>query len=183
MTHSFKSNTRNGSALGKVIIFTVLAIIVFVLAELFFVSGEKEESEIQSPATPVVIIDSIAEGKKHYTQYCMACHQTSGLGIEGAFPPLIKNEWVSGNPERTIRVILNGLMGKLTVAGTEYNSLMVPFADSLSDKQIAEILTYIRQDFGNSSGAVDESLVAAVRAEVGSRELSWTQEELAAWAN
>lgn len=104
-------------------------------------------------------------GKKVY-QTCSACHQATGAGIPNAFPPLAGSEWVNGPVENLIRIQLRGLQGPIKVKGTEFNSVMPPNA-TLTDKEIADVLTYIRSNFGNKAGAVTPEQVKALRGEVG----------------
>ncbi|WP_018968826.1 c-type cytochrome [Rubritalea marina] len=106
-----------------------------------------------------------ADGAKVYAT-CAACHQATGQGIPGAFPPLAESEWVNGPVENLIRIQLRGLMGPITVKGTTYNSVMPPNA-SMSDEDIAAVLTYIRSNFGNDASAVTPDMVKALRSEVG----------------
>ncbi|WP_373497443.1 PQQ-dependent sugar dehydrogenase [Aquiflexum sp.] len=92
-------------------------------------------------------------GAKLYTQYCLTCHGPDGKGAEDLIPPLSQTDWVTGNKGRLIRVMLMGLSGEITVNGQKYNQEM-PAYDHLSDQEIADLLTFIRNDFGNKSGAV-----------------------------
>src|SRR5207245_503355 len=78
---------------------------------------------------------------------CVACHQASGMGQPGQFPPLVKSEWVNEpEPGRLIRLVLNGLNGPLQFQGAGYNGSMVPWKDSLTDEEIADVLSYVRQN-------------------------------------
>jgi len=97
---------------------------------------------------------------------CVACHQATGLGIPGAFPPLAGSEWVNGPVENLIRIQLRGLTGPITVAGKEFNSTMPPNS-AMTDEQIADVLTYVRADWGNKGSAVTPDMVKALRSEVG----------------
>jgi mono/diheme cytochrome c family protein len=109
--------------------------------------------------------NAAADGAKVYAT-CSACHQPTGAGIPGAFPPLAESEWVNGPVENLIRIQLRGLMGPITVKGTTYNSVMPPNA-TMSDDEIAAVLTYIRSNFGNKSSAVTADQVKALRSEAG----------------
>lgn len=129
-----------------------------------------------------VALDPVAEGERIYQTNCMACHQVTGQGLPGSFPPLAESEWVAKDPALLARIVLYGLQGPITVKGTEFNSIMAPLGAVLSDEQIAFVLTYVRQAFGNSSGPVEASTVTAARDEHGSRGL-WTIEELKPWIN
>ena len=98
-----------------------------------------------------------------YTTYCRACHQRDGKGDGGRFPPLEKSEWVNGDKTRLINVVLNGLSGRITVRGLPYEEPMPAHGSFLNDDQVAEVLTYVRSNFGNNSSAVTAAEVAAVR--------------------
>lgn len=94
---------------------------------------------------------------------CSACHQESGAGLPGVFPPLAKSDYLLADRKRAIAVVLNGLTGPVTVNGTDYNSVMPPMSQ-LNDDEIANILTFALNSWGNSDGVVSRSEVAQVRA-------------------
>lgn len=126
-------------------------------------------------------VDMMALGRRVYNQNCVACHQATGLGLPGVYPPLVDSQWVQDNPERLVKIVLTGLAGPVEVNGQQYNNAMTPF-NRLSDQQIAAVLTFVRTDadFQNNSYAVSEETVSAVRAEYGSRTDPWSQQELEA---
>jgi mono/diheme cytochrome c family protein len=126
-------------------------------------------------------VDMMALGKRIYNQNCVACHQSSGLGLPGVYPPLVASDWLMDNPERLIKVVLAGLAGPVVVNGNEYNNAMTAFG-RLSDQQIAAVLTWLRTDpeHKNDSYPVSEELVAQVRADYGARAEPWSQAELEA---
>lgn len=101
-------------------------------------------------------------GKKVYDSFCLACHMADGSGVPGMHPPLIQTEWVTGDKERLIDITLNGMSGKIEVNGETYNSIMPPHSH-LSDKQIADVLTYVRQSFGNNASEITVAEVQKVR--------------------
>lgn len=101
-------------------------------------------------------------GKKVYDSVCLACHMADGSGVPGMHPPLIQTEWVNGDKERLIEITLNGMSGKIEVNGETYNSIMPPHSH-LSDKQIADVLTYVRQSFGNNASEITVNEVQKVR--------------------
>ncbi len=109
---------------------------------------------------------------------CAACHQQSGTGMAGAWPPLAGSEWLVNNPEVPIRIVLNGMHGAITVKGESYNNVMQAWRDQLSDDKIAAVLTYARSSWGNNASAVTTEQVAAVREATKDRTESWTAEEL-----
>lgn len=102
--------------------------------------------------------EEFAQGQKLYVQNCLACHNPEGTGAVGLYPPLAKSNWVTGDKSRLIRTMLLGLSGPIEVNGESYNQEM-PAYSHLSDQQIAEILTYIRNSFGNKADAVIEGEV------------------------
>jgi mono/diheme cytochrome c family protein len=103
-------------------------------------------------------------GKSVYTTYCLACHQSSGSGVPAMYPPLKESDVVNGDKDHLIHILLNGLSGEITVNGKTFNSIM-PTQSYLTDQQIADVLSYIRSDFGNNSGAVTPAEVAKIRGE------------------
>jgi mono/diheme cytochrome c family protein len=111
---------------------------------------------------------------------CAACHQPNGAGLAGAFPPLSASEWVTGNPDVPIRVVLHGLQGEISVAGSTYNGVMLAYGGTgeMTDAEVAAVLTYVRSAFGNSASAVTADEVAAVRAATSDRTTPWTAAEL-----
>ncbi|MDH3711126.1 MAG: c-type cytochrome [Cyclobacteriaceae bacterium] len=119
---------------------------------------EKPQEKTDSPEDLV-----LEAGKKVYDQYCIVCHQADGQGVPNAFPPLVKTEWVLGDKEQLIAVVLNGLSGEIEVNGETYNSAMLPH-DFLTDDDIAAVITYVRSSFGNDAEAVTAQEVADVRA-------------------
>ena len=132
--------------------------------------GQQEEaqqtSSVAEPETaevPAELTQAIEQGKTVYGQYCVACHQADGKGVAGAFPPLIKTEWVEGEKEKLITLVLNGMQGPITVNGEEYNNVMPPHG-FLSDEDIAATLTYVRQAFGNDASEITTAEVTEVRA-------------------
>ena len=110
-----------------------------------------------------------AKGQQLYTVPCATCHQPTGLGMPGIFPPLAKSNWIDGNQERTIKIILAGLAGELTVNGVKYNGNMPNVGAALKDGQIAHIVTYVNQAWGNAQPPVTDAEVAEVRKKVGAR--------------
>lgn len=105
---------------------------------------------------------NITEGQQIYNTYCMACHQSNGKGASGRFPPLNKTDWVVGDKERLVHLILNGMEGPIKVNGEDYNGLMPQHA-FLNDDQIAKVLTYIRTHFGNNASPISANEVKKYR--------------------
>jgi mono/diheme cytochrome c family protein len=105
---------------------------------------------------------TVAAGEQVYNIYCIACHQHDGKGDGSRFPPLDGSEWVTGDEKRLIGVLLNGLEKPIKVKGKTFNNLM-PQHSFLSDDQLASVITYIRQNFGNQSSAVTPEEIAGQR--------------------
>ncbi|KGE66276.1 MULTISPECIES: cytochrome c [Pseudomonas] len=105
-----------------------------------------------------------ADGAALYSANCAACHQATGLGLPGVFPPLEGSEWVLGKPETVVAIVLHGITGQLTVKGNTFNGAMPPFATQLGDAEIAAVLSYVRSQWGNTAPPVSPELVGQVRA-------------------
>lgn len=105
---------------------------------------------------------NLPRDEKLYNTFCGTCHQRNGKGVRGRMPPLTDTDWVTGNKERLITVVLNGLQGPLEINGEIYNSVM-PSHRFLKDEEIAAILTYVRRSFGNEASPVNADEVTAIR--------------------
>ncbi len=150
----------------------------------------KADSEAKPPAGGTGALASVTQasgsvnetGKQVYNTVCIACHQPTGLGLPNMFPPLAGTDWVNAaEPDRLIRIVLHGLMGPIKINKEPFTSaapLMPPQGAALSDEQIAGVLTYVRQSFGNKSSAVSAAEVKAVREAEKSRATMWTSDEL-----
>ncbi|UGU16586.1 cytochrome c [Sinomicrobium kalidii] len=102
------------------------------------------------------------EGEKVYKQYCATCHQANGSGVPNLNPPLRETTYVTGDKTELIRIIINGSDAGLEVNGQTYANVMPPH-DFLSDRQIAQLLSYIRNSFGNTATPVAEKEVKVIR--------------------
>ncbi len=122
----------------------------------------------------------LAHGKVVYENICGLCHGNNGEGKPGQAPAYVGSDWVTGSPDRMIRIPLAGLTGSVTVNGQEWNLSMPAMGAALSDDDLAAVLTYIRQTFGNKASPITPEQVKAVRAQVGSRTQPWTAAELQA---
>ncbi len=119
-------------------------------------------------------LDLYLEGSKIYAKegYCTTCHQSNGKGLSASgFPPLANSKWSVGSEERLIKLVLKGLMGPMEVNGVKYSGQvpMTPYGGLLNDREVAAVLTYVRNSFGNKAPAVDPMKVKAVRASVASK--------------
>lgn len=114
---------------------------------------EAEPITLMDESWSFKVSEDLEAGAKLYAQYCLTCHGPEGKGAEDLIPPLSQTDWVTGDRGRLIRIILSGLSGEITVNGSTYNQEM-PAYDYLSDTEIADLLTFIRNDLGNKSSAV-----------------------------
>lgn len=129
---------------------------------------------------------SADRGKMVYMTTCMACHQLTGLGVPGAFPPLAKTEYVSGDARRVVAIALKGILGAITIDGKVYATGMpqpdLTFPVLKDDAKIADVLNYVRTSFGNEvKEAITPAFVAEVRKEFAERKTQWTEAELKAF--
>ena len=118
----------------------------------------KTPDEIKDDLTPA----RAEAGEKIYNKYCGSCHMANGKGDGSRFPPIAGSEWVKGDQRRLIDVVLNGLSGPIEVNGKAYDGVMPP-ADYLTNEEIAQVLTYIRKEFGDNSSPVGSYYVAEGR--------------------
>jgi len=105
---------------------------------------------------------SAIRGKLVYQQVCLSCHQADGGGVPNMNPPLIKSTWVAGDKKKLINIVLKGFEEKVAINGSYFSNNM-PAQNSLTDQQIADVLTYIRSNFGNKASAIAPKDVTAQR--------------------
>jgi len=117
-------------------------------------------------ASRPAIGESADEGARVYSSVCVTCHQADGRGLPNVFPPLAGSDYLMSDKDRSIRILLNGLKGPITVNGKAFNSEMPK--PNLTDEQIASVLTYVRGNFENQGDAVTVADVVRVRAGAGS---------------
>jgi mono/diheme cytochrome c family protein len=137
-------------------------------------AGVATAAETESP---------IVRGKKFYSNppaSCVTCHQPTGKGLPGSFPPLAGSEYVQGGSKRLGMILLKGLQGPIKVQGAAFNGAMPAWEKVLNDKQIAYILTYVRQEWGNKAGEITPDQIAAARKEFSSRTEPWGEADLLA---
>lgn len=112
-----------------------------------------------------------------YSHTCIACHGPDGKGVAGAFPPLDGASWVTGDPSIPARIVLLGLQGPIEVSGQKFESVMPPLVD-LKDDEIADVLTYVRQNWSNDASPVSAGMVKEARAKYMSHGKPFTAAEL-----
>ena len=128
----------------------------------------------------------VAAGKKSFLQTCAACHQASGTGVAGVYPPLAGSEWVNGSEERVVRILLHGLTGPVEVEGKTFNGAMPAFGKvtgggyNWNEEKVSQVLTYIRQEWGNKGSPITKEQVAEILAKEKARAKPWSAAELEA---
>lgn len=132
--------------------------------------SDRTSTTTVSPSTPgkeqpvAVQTEDISghPGKKLYNQHCLACHQADGNGVPGMFPPLTDPDWTDGDNVRLIRVVIHGLDEDIVVKGETYNTIMAPLP-YLSDREVMDVLNYVRKQFGKSVNEITIEEVRKVR--------------------
>ena len=119
-------------------------------------------ADASEDATPVEVPAELQAGKAVYDQFCQACHMADGAGVSGMNPPLAGTDWVLGDKERIIKVILNGLSDPVEINGEIYQNVMAAH-NFLNDQQVADVLTYVRKSFGNNASEITATEVQTVR--------------------
>jgi mono/diheme cytochrome c family protein len=130
-------------------------------------------------------IDPVAMGKILFNTpaACVTCHQPNGQGVPSVYPPLAGSEWAQGSPDRVIRIVLFGLQGPVHVRGADFGAAVMPAFGPTgtygwSDEKIADVLTYVRSEWGNKASAITPEQVTAIRTAEASRTKAWIQDEL-----
>ena len=133
---------------------------------LMFYSCNSRNKETSTKSLPKTQKSSSTEkihpGKMIYMQFCLACHMENGQGVPGLYPPLVQTDYILGEKKRLIQTVLHGMEGPIEVNGIQYNNVMAKL-DYLRDQQIADVLTYIRANFGNNAEAITATDVNMVR--------------------
>ena len=170
-------------------------IFVFVFGCLIFVCSiqlahSTNQFQLHPPTDVVDLTDEEKEalrierkfesGKKIFALRCASCHQSNGLGIPGQYPPLDGSKWATSDPALVSYIILNGLKGEIVVKGEVYgtsaavNMAAVP----ITDREIANVTTYVRQAWGNNSSEISTDEVVQFRQDTIAKQEQWTGDEL-----
>ena len=179
-----------GNAAVPALLIALLALLAYVANMHLSNRGGGFDSKVYYPFISIVQVDEahpITEeekfrrmGKQVYGQVCLACHQGTGLGAPGQFPPLAGSEWVlTEGPNRIIRIVLHGIQGPINVKGQAFNNAMPSQKDVLKDDQIAAVLTYVRSEWGNKAAPVTPEQVKKIRDAEKARDTAWAPDEVA----
>jgi len=190
-----QTEPKEGFALMPLFLLGLLSTMIFIVS-IYFVhhrggfdplvqDGRYDPVKMAANATAAAPADPRVVGKRFYTQVCATCHQPNGMGVPGVYPPLAGSDWVNGSEERVIRILLHGLTGPVTVNGATYNGVMASFglgsAYNWNDQRIADVLTYIRSEWGNTGAPITAEQVTAVRTgSAAGRTAPWSEAELLA---
>ena len=134
-----------------------------------------------APPAPTDSANAADAGKAGYMTTCIACHQPNGQGLPGAFPSIVKSDFVMGNPERLTAMVLKGINPPFKYKDITYVVPMIAQEAVLTDDKIAAILTFVRSSFENNAPAVSTEFVANVRKKFLDRKTGWTEAELNGW--
>jgi nitrite reductase (NO-forming) len=127
--------------------------------------GEHAEQAREVVAAAPIDASRAAQGEATFLGICSVCHQRDARGIPSVFPPLAGSDFLMADRDRSIRIVLSGLTGPVTVNGATFNGVMPPLGN-LTDHEIANVLTYVRSHFGNGGDEVTDEMVAAVRGQL-----------------
>jgi mono/diheme cytochrome c family protein len=116
-------------------------------------------------------------GERVYNNTCAACHQASGKGVPGSFPPLAGSNWVEGRAENVIAIVSQGLKGPIKVKGDTYNGSMPAFGAQLSNAELAAVISFVRSEWGNDASAINTGSVEELRAKHDGHG-QWSADEL-----
>jgi mono/diheme cytochrome c family protein len=136
-----------------------MVIILLVFGFKYFLAQTTPKATTQSAGISKAVID---RGKRVYDLYCLACHQADGSGVPRMNPSIVKTKWVLGDKKTLITILLKGMDEEIQVNGETFHNVMAPH-DHLKDQEIADVLTYIRNSFGNKASAVTSAEVKSVR--------------------
>jgi mono/diheme cytochrome c family protein len=126
-------------------------------------SNDKVLMEFNAPVQKQPVKTNKAdEGKAIFTNFCLSCHQKDASGVPGMYPPLQNNKVVTGDKKKIINIVISGLQGEIEVNDEVYNQTMPP-QNYLTNRQIAQVLSYLRKNFGNNADSVKVSDVNAIR--------------------
>ena len=146
--------------------------VALILCSVFIVLAQTKKPVVQSKKTTTTQTkktvggsgqSSFAAGQQLYSRVCITCHQKDGGGVPRLNPPLIRTDYVLGDKSRLIQIVLKGLNKPIEIEDEMYTNPM-PAQAALSDQQIADVLTYVRNSFGNKASAISPSEVKAIRA-------------------
>jgi mono/diheme cytochrome c family protein len=136
---------------------------IFVLFMSLLSAKSLAQAKPAAKTSAVTLSSQVANGQKVYLSRCLSCHQADGGGVQNMTPPLNGTTYVLGEKSRLIKIVLNGFNERVEINGDTYSNPM-PAQSNLTDQEIADVLTYVRNSFGNKASAVHASDVKKTRA-------------------
>jgi mono/diheme cytochrome c family protein len=142
--------------------------------------GDDRPEAPATPATPLTPEERARfdRGRRQFAASCAGCHRRSGLGEEGGPPPLVDSSFIQGPEAQLVRIVLHGLEGPLRADGKIYRNLNMPAILNLSSEEVAEVLTYVRREWGHRASAIGVETVRSIKKATEDREEPWTQVDL-----
>ena len=122
---------------------------------------ERNSAGVASTDSPA-LNEQLSNGERLYASNCAVCHQMNGKGLDGSFPPLADSDYIAEDPMNVVLAVINGLTGPIKVNEQDYNSVM-PNLSYLSDSDVADVVTFVINSFGNEGGSVSAAQVSAAR--------------------
>lgn len=139
----------------------VIIILALVFQGFEVLTTDSKMIAIKKETSNSIAIQQIDKGKVIYNKVCVACHLMNGQGITSVFPPLAKSDYLNADVNRSIKQMIKGSLGPILVNGKKYNTPMP--AQALNDQQIADVLTYVYNSWGNNKSIVTQDMVTAQR--------------------
>jgi len=137
---------------------------------------QRTVATLRPPEAAAGAVAAAVDGKQIFGSKCAACHQATGQGVAGVFPPLAGVAWVTGDEKVLINILLHGVNGELKVNGVDYNGAM-PAWKSMSDGELAAVMSYIRSAWGNQAAAITPDAVKTQREATKARTESFKSEQ------
>lgn len=155
--------------------FVVFALAMTVWGTQYFFHDIGYPPDAGDRRTPIVIDKTKAvDGGAVFAGTCAACHQATGQGLPGAFPPLAGSEWVNGPKDMMVQIVLHGLQGAVQVKGQTYQGAMPSFEKTLDDASLAAVISHVRSAWGNSGDRVTVEDIVAARKRFPDRSTAWS---------
>jgi mono/diheme cytochrome c family protein len=148
---------------AAITLFMVAAGVLYILvSEPFGAPGLGDRRTVADLRPAAAAAAGAVDGKQVFTGNCVACHQTTGKGLPGVFPPLDGSEWVAGDERVVANILLHGIDGELTVAGNTFKGSMPSF-QQLGDAELAAVASYVRSEWSNKAAPIKPEVFAAER--------------------
>jgi mono/diheme cytochrome c family protein len=172
MTAQPDDERRAGNHMTAVL--AMLCAVLFVFAVPFlFIRFAEGRAGASAAATAAPRTEEMLAGERVYQRNCAGCHEWRGEGRPGRYPPLAGASWLLDDKETPIRITLLGVAGSMDVDGRSYDNVMPNFGVTLTDAEIANVLTFVRGSWGNGGSAITPEEVAKVRASLAGRNEAW----------